>query len=136
MTRDDASKEAMARIRMTIDLADEENRKSENFQSNADIEPALNDQHWAFGAPQKLVSSMTAIRNCFWIDEDMRKNFDTKLRSFVRKHFPQEQFDNHYRLTVSCLWLTLSYADAIATASTISMHLHSLHIHGGLDRQT
>src|ERR1700742_3843030 len=86
----DTSKETMAQIRMTIDLADEENQKAENSQPNANVklETALDDQHWAFRAPQKLVSTMTAIRDCFWIDKGMRKNFDSKLPNFVHKHFP------------------------------------------------
>ncbi|KAJ7203003.1 hypothetical protein GGX14DRAFT_570267 [Mycena pura] len=81
----DAAKEAMARIRMTVDAYDNEQQQEakelaehvgispESMRATAEDLPT-SDDHW----------------RC--LDDDTRWDFDKKLRAFLRDEFPDEDF--------------------------------------------
>ncbi|KAJ7053222.1 hypothetical protein C8F01DRAFT_1065057 [Mycena amicta] len=99
----DATKEAMARIRMTINAYDNEQEEEVNEIAEHVGVPAesvratvgdlaASDEHWRVGAPGKLEDSRFALRNASWLDDDTRRDFDKKLRAFLRDTFPDEAF--------------------------------------------
>lgn len=112
MTRDDATKEAMARIRMNVDMYDAEWKQAEDMIMSQEInspdaleleapDTGSTEKHWRYGAPEKLTNSLLAMRDCQWIDHPMRQGFDINLRRFLHKHYPEEPLEDDYRLQVS-----------------------------------
>ncbi|KAJ7197772.1 hypothetical protein GGX14DRAFT_374701 [Mycena pura] len=99
----DAAKEAMARIRMTVDAYDNEQQQEakelaehvgislESMRTTAEDLPT-SDDHWRLGAAGKLEDSRLALRHASWLDDDTRWGFDKKLRAFLRDEFPDEDF--------------------------------------------
>ncbi|KAJ7665851.1 hypothetical protein DFH06DRAFT_1268156 [Mycena polygramma] len=115
MTELDVIKEAMARIRMTLNRYDAEiteriTELAERTDMNsADIEEtsdAPNDDHWRLGSPQNLVDSRHAMKDALWINNQTRQTFDSDLRSFLQNTFPEEPLreDGEEIITV-CLLL-------------------------------
>ncbi|KAJ6499836.1 hypothetical protein DFH09DRAFT_1336383 [Mycena vulgaris] len=99
MTRLDATREGMARIRMTLNQYDAEiSERIEALAKRADVSPAniqdmpdsLDKDHWRLGAPQNLVDVRSAMKNTTWINDSMRNNFTYTLRTFIRDTFPDE----------------------------------------------
>ncbi|KAJ7274786.1 hypothetical protein C8J57DRAFT_1592115, partial [Mycena rebaudengoi] len=92
-------REAMARIRMTLNQYDAEisERIAELAERAAlspndikDIQDAPDKNHWRLGSPQNLVSSRFAMKDTTWINDLTRKNFHCDLRSFIQSTFPNE----------------------------------------------
>ncbi|KAJ7639763.1 hypothetical protein DFH06DRAFT_1271790 [Mycena polygramma] len=99
MTDLDAIREAMARIRMTLNQYDAEiSERTSEMAERMDVTPreiqevpdAPNEDHWRLGSPQNLINSRYAMKETVWIDDTTRQNFHSDLRSFVRNTFPEE----------------------------------------------
>ncbi|KAJ7019138.1 hypothetical protein C8F04DRAFT_1198019 [Mycena alexandri] len=99
MTSSDAVREAMARIRMTLNQYDAEiSDRIAALAKRADVSPAnieempdsAEDNHWRLGAPQNLVDSRYAMKNTPWISDATRNSFTSALRTFIREAFPEE----------------------------------------------
>ncbi|KAJ7191815.1 hypothetical protein GGX14DRAFT_380770 [Mycena pura] len=123
----DATKEAMARIRMTINAFDKEQEQeaneiaehvgvsAESMRRTAEELPA-SDDHWQVGAAGKLEDSRSALRNASWLDEETRDGLDKKLRAFLRDEFPDETFraDGEERIDIrrcNCLYVHYTSAE-------------------------
>ncbi|KAF7317548.1 hypothetical protein MKEN_00841700 [Mycena kentingensis (nom. inval.)] len=97
----DATKEAMARIRLIVDMYDKEQAEAADDRAkHAAIPPEVDqsvrrelsaqsegEEHWRLGARRNLVNSRVALSHAPWIEEDWRRNFDSKLRAFIREVF-------------------------------------------------
>ncbi|KAJ7430758.1 hypothetical protein B0H11DRAFT_2390246, partial [Mycena galericulata] len=101
MTDLDATREAMALIRMTVDQYDAEiSQRIADLSARADVSPndieevpdAPDEDHWRLGAPQNLVNSRFALKDAVWINDATRRNFHSDLRNFIRNAFPDEPF--------------------------------------------
>ncbi|KAJ6470755.1 hypothetical protein C8R47DRAFT_1023403 [Mycena vitilis] len=99
MTDLDAIREAMARIRMTLneydaEVLDRTSKMAERIdvtpQEIQEIPDVPNEDHWRLGSPQNLVNSRYSMKDTVWIDDTTRQNFHSELRSFVRETFPDE----------------------------------------------
>ncbi|KAJ7079647.1 hypothetical protein C8R43DRAFT_910083, partial [Mycena crocata] len=99
MTSLDAIREAMARIRMTVNQYDSEiSDRIAALAKQADVSPAdirempdsPDGDHWRLGAPQNLVDSRYAMKKTPWISDSTRRNFTSTLRAFIRDTFPEE----------------------------------------------
>ncbi|KAJ7220258.1 hypothetical protein GGX14DRAFT_515671 [Mycena pura] len=106
----DATKEAMAKIRITVDAYDKELKEDlDELATHAGVAAASirttveammdADEHWRLGAPGKLVDSRFAMRDATWLDQKTRDEFDGKLRTFLRdalyvplSHSPARRF--------------------------------------------
>ncbi|KAJ7150693.1 hypothetical protein C8R46DRAFT_1008182 [Mycena filopes] len=99
MTSLDAIREAMARIRMTVNQYDTEiSDRIAALAAHADVSPAdiqempdsPDDNHWRLGAPQNLVDARNAMKTAPWITEATRKTFPSTLRTFIADTFSDE----------------------------------------------
>ncbi|KAF7349530.1 hypothetical protein MSAN_01743400 [Mycena sanguinolenta] len=118
MTDLDAIREAMARIRMTVNHYDTEvsNRvaalakhaavEPEDIQQVSDDQP--DDKHWRLGSPKHLVDSRFAMKDAVWITDSTRNSFHLDLRSFIRNAFPNELLREDAEETI-----TVCYSHAI-----------------------
>ncbi|KAJ7052426.1 hypothetical protein C8F01DRAFT_1065968 [Mycena amicta] len=124
----DATKEAMARIRMAVNAHDKEQEEELNEVAEhvgvsaesvraAEQEPRpTTDEHWRLGAPGKLEDSRLALRDASWLDEDTRCNFDKKLRAFLRNAVPDEALrpDSEERIDIrrcNCIYVHYTSAE-------------------------
>ncbi|KAJ7497907.1 hypothetical protein B0H11DRAFT_2189979 [Mycena galericulata] len=99
MSSSDAIREAMARIRRTVNQYDAEiSDRIAAMAKDAGVSPVAiknitdspDEEHWKLGAPQNLVDSRYAMKNTPWIGDSARKNFSSTLRTFIRATFPEE----------------------------------------------
>ncbi|KAK6971572.1 hypothetical protein R3P38DRAFT_3413228 [Favolaschia claudopus] len=102
VARMDATKEAMARIRMTLDEYDkEEQERIETVAEHAAVPPESvpaaeapspegDAPHWRLGSGGKLLDSKCAMNGIHWIDTKTRDAFDANLRRFLRNTFTDE----------------------------------------------
>lgn len=99
MTDLDATREAMALIRMTVDQYDTEiSQRIAELSERADVSPddieeapdIPGEDHWRLGSPQNLVNSRFALKDAVWIKDATRRSFHSDLRNFIRNAFPDE----------------------------------------------
>ncbi|KAJ6589204.1 hypothetical protein B0H19DRAFT_1103276 [Mycena capillaripes] len=102
VTQVDATKEAMARIRMTVDEYDREVRKrtadvaqhaavtTESVEAAEKTAICHDAPHWPLGSGEKLIDSRWAMNSVGWIDTKTKNTFDINLRRFLRDTFPDE----------------------------------------------
>ncbi|KAJ7217054.1 hypothetical protein GGX14DRAFT_358335 [Mycena pura] len=123
----DATKEAMARIRMIVDAYDKElSEELDGVAGHAGVTSAAvreaiedlsaSDDHWRYGGLGRLEDSRSAFRNVPWLPVDLRRDFDRKLRAFLRDTFNDETFraDGEEPLLIrrsSCIYIHYTSAE-------------------------
>ncbi|KAJ6474374.1 hypothetical protein C8R45DRAFT_1063502 [Mycena sanguinolenta] len=118
----DATKEAMARIRMAVNEADKQSQNHlESVASHVNIpvsEAAAaeggdtqnddTERHWQLGSPESLTDSRFAMRKAGWIDSTAAKDFDAHLRRFLHDAFPDVELGAESKILIrpyKCMYI-------------------------------